>query len=74
MPFDGAARRSGTLPVHVVEGVDEAEVGKLQVLSRALLVGVLDVEVGDVVGEDGQLVGVYFVAGTCTPAGLPAGS
>ena len=57
---DGAA--AGALPVHVVQGVDEAEVGELQVAAGALLVGVLDVEVGDVVGEDGHLVGVDLVA------------
>ena len=39
-----------SLPVQVVQRVHEAEVGKLQVAARPLLVGVLDVQVGDVVG------------------------
>ena len=58
----GAPGRSLLLPVQVVQRVHEAEVGELQVAARPLLVGVLDVQVGDVVGQDGHFVGVDFVA------------
>ena len=50
-----------SLPVQVVQRVHKAEVGKLQVAAGPLLVGVLDVQVGDVVGQDGDFVGVDFV-------------
>ena len=49
------------LPVHVVQGVHEAEVGEFQVAARLFAVAVLDVQVGDVVGQDGDFVGVDFV-------------
>ena len=57
----GTAGRSLLLPVQVVQRVHEAQVGELQVAARPLLVGVLDVQVGDVVGQDGHFVGVDFV-------------
>ena len=56
--YGGAGR---SLPVQVVQRVHEAEVGELQVAARPLPVGVLDVQVGDVVGQDGHFVGVDFV-------------
>ena len=56
-----AARRPRPLPVHVVERVDEAEVRELHVAARPLPIGVLDVQVGDVVGQNRHLVSVYFV-------------
>ena len=61
LPRHRSPRRSLLLPVQVVQRVHEAEVGKLQVAARPLLVSVLDVQVGDVVGQDGDFVGVDFV-------------
>ena len=61
LPLDRAARRTGLLPVHIVQRVHEAEVGEFQVLSGALPVTVLYVQVGDVVGQDSHFVGVDLV-------------
>ncbi len=46
---------------HVIQRVDEAEVRVLLVLFHDGGVGRLDVEVGDVVGEDRDLVGVKLL-------------
>ena len=53
--------RVTALPVQVVQCVHEAQVGELQVAAGPLLIGVLDVQVGDVVGQDGHFVSVDFV-------------
>ena len=58
---DRAAGGAGLLPIQVVEGVHETEVGKLEVAAGFLAVTIFDVEVGDVVGEDGNLIGVDLV-------------
>ena len=61
LPGDRAAGGAGLLPVHVIQGVHEAQVGEFQVAAGLLAVAVLDVQVGDVVGQDGDFVGVDFV-------------
>ena len=61
MPSDDPIRSPVLLPVHVVQGVHEAQIRKLQVPSSLLLVRVLDVQVGDVVREYGDLVRMYLV-------------
>ena len=49
------------LKAHVVQRVHKDDVLKRLVRAHLLLVGVLDVEVGDVVGQDGHFVAVQFV-------------
>ncbi len=51
----------GADETHVVERIDEADVLKGHVLAHLLAVGVLDVEAGDIVGQDGDLVAVDLV-------------
>ena len=55
------AGRSLLLPVQVVQRIHEAQIGELQVTAGPFLVGILDVQVGDVVGQDRDFVGVDFV-------------
>ena len=45
----------------VVERVDKAEIGELRVLAGDRGVGRLDVQVGDIIGQDGHLVGVQLL-------------
>ena len=61
LPGNCAPGRPGPLPVHIVQGVHKAEVGELQVMAGPFLVGIFDVQVGDVVGQYRHLVGVDFV-------------
>ena len=53
--------RGGGVQAHVVQRVHEAEVGKFGVLAGDGGVGGFDVQVGDVVGQDGDFVGVQLV-------------
>ncbi len=56
----------------VVEGVDKADVGEFEVFADQLGVGEFDVEVGDVVGKDGDFVAVDFVLVFVPERGLVA--
>ena len=59
LPLHGAA--AVALPVDIVQGVDEAEGRKRLIAADALLERVFDVQIRDVVGQDGDLVGVDLV-------------
>ncbi len=78
LPLDAATFSSLTLPnisavvplcggvqADVVQRIHKAQVGEFLVAAGDRGVGGLDVQVGDVVGQDGDFVGVQLVAGIC---------